>query len=648
MSKSEIIKNQAEPSVVSNADINGANDNAQKDYEVFDKEAQINLDKERLTYICDYCGKVNSIDQPRCSRCGKRRPRNEYIKAVSAVRDAKKAKAEYQADVAAKEEEYIRAQESLEKNKERILSEKEAAQKMTMVRLVEERVADEKQKMQAQEEVRVDQEREYAKKMAAREAVLQVIAAEKVADEMIHQTKKETAEIISEKEAENENLKKDMDKIVSSEREKAINIAAERLVAERAGIEKFATEQIELNKQEADRQAKERILADRDEAEKMAARRAVLQIIAAEKAAEDELNLNREALSRAALKRIEEEKELAHKEASAKYLAERHGIERAAEERIYAEREAIKRLLEEKKALDKGYGAYPNSGYGAYPSNVTQTNQVAQPFVIVPYVDSNHPLLQYKPTQLYRFVPNTYAQQVEVQDRAKNDLRVMQQGPRPTAQELDQVISDTKSDRQFQEESYKEEKKRSRKQQKAEITGSSARTRLISLFTALLIVGLAIVLWFIPLIASDVYSDTNTNLSIFNGFLSMFQDGINGIIGTELSIFPTNSYVTFIRDMDFMGGVLLPFGLFISLVFYVLLFIKSIIRLITGRAKGKGIFLPILGLIFVQFITAGFYLLTKALEIDLITNIQLSLYITEGISIIIFILSLFNRKTQRK
>lgn len=650
MSKSEKIKNQTEPMGVSNpTNSDEIKDQQGMENDVFEKEAQINLDKDRLTYICDYCGKVNSVDEPRCTRCGKRRPRNEYIKAINAVREAKKAKEYYDAEAAASEEEFRKSQDFVEKNKDRILAEKEEAQNMTMVRLVEERVADEKQQMAQKEEARVEQEREYAKKMAAREAVLQIIAAEKYADEIIHKTKKEASEIILNKEAESQSLKKDFDKKVATEREKAINIAAEKLVAERAGIEKFATEQIEAHKQEAEKLANEKILAERDQSEKMAARRAVLQIIAAEKATEDELKLNREALSRAALKRIEEERELAQREVNAKYLAERQGIERAAEERIRAEREAVKILLEQKKAIDKGY-AYNNvSSYGSSTAAVqgmSQTKQVTQPFAIVPYVNSNQPLLQYKPNQVYRFVPNTYKQQLEAQERAQRDLRVMQEGPTPTEQELEEIIAKKQTEKQAIEaeidmlaDADKHSKKYVKKSKKSKL-----RIRLVSLFTALLVLGFGAVLWFLPLLSDSIYSDVNPNLSIFNGFLIMLQDGVNGIIGTHLAIIESNTFVDFIRDLEFMGGVLIPFGLFIALVTYLVLFIKCVVRLITGRTRNRGLFMPILALIFVQFIVAGIYLLTNQLEVDFISNIEISLYAVEGISILIFILSLINKK----
>ncbi|MDD4316404.1 MAG: hypothetical protein PHC84_04525 [Clostridia bacterium] len=638
MSKSDVIMNQEELSKVPVQNV--GSDAPAKDAD-FEKEAQISLDRERLTYICDYCGKVNSVDEPRCTRCGKRRPRSEYIKAINTIKEAKAAQQEFAVEEAAKQAEYEQAEKYIQEKKEQVLAEKDVAQKMAVVRLVEERVADEKQQMAVKEETRVDQEREYAKKMAAREAVLQIIAAEKYADEVIHQTKKEASQAIMEKDAEQDKLKSTFEERVKAEREKAIGIAAEKLVAERAGIERFAIEQIELNKLEVEKAANEKVLAERDESEKMAARRAVLQIIAAEKAAEDELRLNREALSRAALKRIEEERDVAQRDANAKFLAERQGIERAAEERIRAEREAVKKLLEERKSMDA-------SPYGQMPDAYAQTKQVVQPFVIVPYVNTNQPLLQYKPNQVYRFVPNTFTEQYVAQEKAKKDLQVMVEGPRPTEQEIEQLIAIKKNEKQAVEAELDmlSGADKNTDKYKNSVRKGKLRTRLTSLFITLFILGLGALLWFLPLLPKVAYDGGNLNL--ITGFAMLIQDGVNGVIGTELAFITSNSFVEFIRELDFMGGVVLPFGLCLALITYVVLLIKSIIRLITGNAGSKGVFLPVLALVFVQIAVAGIYLLAKPAGFEFFADLQYAVYGLEGLSIAVLICSLFAKKNKEK
>ncbi|MFW5780113.1 MAG: hypothetical protein ACOCWI_01495, partial [Bacillota bacterium] len=447
-------------------------------------------------------------------------------------------------------------------------------------------------------------------------------------------TKKEATLAMKEKDSE---YKKKM----AEEREKAINIAAEKLVAERAGIEKYAAEQIEKTKENADKMAAEKILAERDQSEKMAARRAVLQIIAAEKAAEDELRMNKEALSRAALRRIEEEKDLAQRQNGAKYLAERQGIERAAEERIRAEREAVKRLLEEKKSLENAQTAVMSP-----PPNEAQNKQVVQPFVIVPYVNSQQPLLQYKPNQVYRFVPNTYTEQLQAQQRAEKDLRVMKEGPQPTEEEIAELLSRKKKEKEAVEKELDELKKvdmeteRFHKQDKK----SKLRVRLTALLSALLVLGFGLTLWFMPLLSQNMYSDSNANINIFTGFLVMLQDGINGIVGTEIALLEVNSFIDYITSLDFLGGIVLPFGLFVAVVTYAVVFIKSLIRIISGRAKTKGLFLSIFGFVFIQIMVAGIFLLTQAVGLDFIANLEVSIYILEGLGLMTIIMAMINKR----
>ena len=58
-------------------------ENAEKE---FDKDSLVSMDKSRITYVCSVCGSVNRIDQDKCSRCGKPRPRSEYINALRRIK----------------------------------------------------------------------------------------------------------------------------------------------------------------------------------------------------------------------------------------------------------------------------------------------------------------------------------------------------------------------------------------------------------------------------------------------------------------------------------------------------------------------------------------------------------------------------------
>ena len=64
---------------------------AQKD---FDRDSMATLDKSRITYVCSICGSINRIDQDKCVRCGKPRPRSEYVTALKRINASKAMNAE--------------------------------------------------------------------------------------------------------------------------------------------------------------------------------------------------------------------------------------------------------------------------------------------------------------------------------------------------------------------------------------------------------------------------------------------------------------------------------------------------------------------------------------------------------------------------
>lgn len=66
-----------------NSALTEALENAEKE---FDKDSMVSLDKSRITYVCTVCGSVNRIDQEKCSRCGKPRPRSEYVNALRRIK----------------------------------------------------------------------------------------------------------------------------------------------------------------------------------------------------------------------------------------------------------------------------------------------------------------------------------------------------------------------------------------------------------------------------------------------------------------------------------------------------------------------------------------------------------------------------------
>ncbi len=328
------------------------------------EEMEVNVSLDQLSYICEYCGKVNAISSPNCVRCGKRRPRSEYLNAMGKMRNADSIK-----------DRYIEEQA-------RLATDRQEAMQDQLVRLVESRVADEKAQILAQEAVKLEQETDDIKRTTARDAVLRIIEAERIADEKV-----KAAELRAEEAINGRN--REIEEQIASEREKVLYAAAKRVISERAGIENAAEERIAAERKSTEQKAQETIANAIDEAEKSAARRAVLKVVAGEQAAEDRARIERDAISRAAMDRVAEEKRIAEINAYSKYKVEREAIERAVDERIKAERE----LLYGRRGAAQTYG-------GVTGGNV-------QPLTIVPYVNSQQPIYQYGLSKtVYRFVPD--------------------------------------------------------------------------------------------------------------------------------------------------------------------------------------------------------------------------------------------------
>lgn len=328
------------------------------------RTAQFNasVGQEQLSYICAHCGKVNPITAGKCLRCGKRRPRNEYLKAINKSKQAQDFR------------------ESLSTEMAQLELDRKEAQDMQLVRLVEERVADEKASIEAQEAIKREQDRDAVQRLAARDAALRVIEAERRAEEAIAGKARETEEQLR------------------IEREKALYAAAKKIVSERAGIEQAAEERINIARAEIQKEADRSLAESVDTVEKDAARRAVMKVIAAEQSAEDRIRLERESSQRAAMERIKEETERITQFEQAKHDAEKEGIQRAVEERLRAEREIF------------GRGDYYPPRYAPYSNQQPQQNQMTvQPLAIVPYLNGQQPLYQYDPNQtrtVYKFVPD--------------------------------------------------------------------------------------------------------------------------------------------------------------------------------------------------------------------------------------------------
>ncbi|MCR4660981.1 MAG: hypothetical protein K5765_03140 [Clostridia bacterium] len=384
------------------------------------KEMIASFNNEQLSFVCEYCGKVNAIGEMRCGRCGKRRPRSAYL---AAIEKAKKKMEQQEPEVLTTEE--AAAVEAEQTQKENFNKE--------IARLVEDRVADEKVSMQQQMDAMRNQDIEDVKRYTARDAVQRIIAVENAADERVRKAQKEAEDLRKQQHREQEAT-------IQSEREKIIYEAAQRMVSERAGIENAADERIANERTQIQHDAIQTI----EEAQAEAARKAALKVIASEQANQDKINLERLAMQRAVIDRIEEERKMARKEAEAIFYAEKKAIQEASTQRIEAER---KRLCNYGGQFSYQQPVMPQAAQPYMPQGV-------QPFTIVPYVNPNHPLNQVKTVRkVYRFVPdgvqeNNVVENVVAAQPVNETGEILPPPPpleEPVKQETDNVNSQKKN-----------------------------------------------------------------------------------------------------------------------------------------------------------------------------------------------------------
>ena len=453
-----------------------------------------NMSMDQLSYICEYCGKVNPIAAPKCTRCGKRRPRSEYLNAMARLKNVETVKQTYVAEEA------------------RLEADRRETMEQQITRLVEARVAEEKARLEAQHALQIEQDRDEIKKYTARDAVQRILAAEKAADERIADANYRADEALR-------GASRGIDERIAEEREKIIYEAAKKLVQERAGIEQAAEDRIQAEKKDIQLKSAETIATMVDDAERDAARKAVLKVLAAEQASDDKTRLSREAIQRAAIDRIAEERAIADVKASAKYNVQKEGIEKAIDDRIMAERARLQGL-----------------GYVA-PSPVEPqqggASQYVQPLTIVPYVNTQQPLYQYNPNgqrMVFKFIPDEPAyDSVEEGFSVEEPVVVPRQGSAVPA-----PMKEPKA------KPYKDKKVHKVRSKKRYYKKSPA-AYIFGLIFALLIVAVAVIGYFnIDSIAGYINvfgTKDGGNIDMVSSFLALCGvTGENAVVNTEIVI----------------------------------------------------------------------------------------------------------------
>ncbi|MDD3946478.1 MAG: zinc ribbon domain-containing protein [Clostridia bacterium] len=197
-----------------------------------------------------------------------------------------------------------------------------------------------------------------------------------------------------------------------------------------------------------------------------------------------------------------------------------------------------------------------------------QLPQTVQPFVIVPYVNTEQPLWQYQPTQVYRFQPNTYEERMAAEHRAY----AAQNGIPPTEEELLCIRSKVEAELRALDAANPA---------KVQYNNKKKKVRTCAAFSVLVSLA-AIIMFFITALSSSL-----SELKGY-GYIKALGACINGAAGSDLGL-GASSYA-----YEGIISFVVPAGAVLVFLIAVLVLVFGIIRLITGRARVKGFVAPLI------------------------------------------------------
>lgn len=249
-----------------------------------------------------------------------------------------------------------------------------------------------------------------------------------------------------------------------------------------------------------------------------------------------------------------------------------------------------------------------------------QSPQMIQPFVIVPYVDTMQKVWQYNPRQIYKFQPFSYEEKLNKEEKAAEYTS----GAAPTVEELlalrekkqnelSRIDGDLKSLTEQKEDTTVYNKK-------------GGRVRAAAVLSLLFSAALLAVMYLLPL------AKGYAGIEVFKSLANC----LNGAFGVNLGI----SAQGFVYDG--WASFLAPVSYILITIFAIIILIRSIVRLISGYAKTKGVVLSVL--IFVlSLIAAVGIILTSSYGFGDIAgffkNASYGLYAVIGTSLVLFLLS---------
>lgn len=232
--------------------------------------------------------------------------------------------------------------------------------------------------------------------------------------------------------------------------------------------------------------------------------------------------------------------------------------------------------------------AAPASAGGQMPA-------LQQPFIVVPYVNPQQPLWQYKPNQVYRFQPYT---QEEIEYMRE------QQGQQAEPIVNEQPASDGKK-----------------------------RVRITSLLTLIVSIVMLICLYLVPY----------TNAAHKDPGIFYMAGIVSCLAGTGAAVTEKTLPYTYLGWQSFLP----PIFLMIAAALVIALVIRCVARLVTGRAIVKGFVLPLFILLF--FIASGIVIIEQVCGLanggfgTYFADAAAGTYLFIVLSIILLVIALFNK-----
>lgn len=259
-----------------------------------------------------------------------------------------------------------------------------------------------------------------------------------------------------------------------------------------------------------------------------------------------------------------------------------------------------------------------------------QAQAVVQPFVVVPYVNPSQRLWQYNPNQVYRF-----------EEYTDEEKRAIEEQKRLVAEREAEIL------RQQQEammQAYATEESKANAVAKEEAPAKPAKTggvRAVAVLNILFSIAFLVVAYLLDLVDRQsiaIAFDSSSVMYYVTG-IAFCLKGLGLNIELDGNIYEYTGLVDLIAPVAFI----------IAIICAVILIIRSLARLITGKATIKGWFLNTVFFIAVGVGIVGVYLHHHVNELsEYIEVLDIGTYVIAAIAVITFIVGLCGPRNASK